>query len=78
VPNFSVFDRPLRGLNNNTVALKVLGYIVPPLREANVGNCAKYENDDKRTDANQFEPFFNVSLPWRFLGFSYITPCERG
>ena len=56
---FSVFDGTLRGLNDGTVALKILRDLISPVREVNVGSRADYEKDDRQADADPFEPFFH-------------------
>jgi hypothetical protein len=72
-----IFDRPLRGLNNSAVALKILRDLISPVREANVGNPADYENDDEGADANPLEPFFHGFASLAILGLGYTTPCEH-
>src|SRR5208282_481004 len=77
VPNFGVFDRALCGLNNGAVAQEILRDLISPVRKANIGNCASYENNNRQADANPFEPFFHVSLPLRFLGVTHYAVRVR-
>ena len=43
---FRIFQCSLGSLNNGTVSRQILGYLVSPLRKANVGHSRQYENDD--------------------------------
>ena len=64
--------------SDRAVAQEILGYLISPLRETNVGNRADYENNDERADANPREPFFHLfaSLAIR-LGCRKLDYAER-